>query len=298
MAEIASLEDDIRSYRTQLEDIESLLALDPSNDEYIALKQDITDAIQLTEDALNELRPKPKAAPAPRESSPSEPAKWSKENHPAFQPGYKKPGDKADASSAPAVFKVGDQVLAKWVSGDGGFYPARITSLTGSSANPIYYVEFKKYKNTETVKYADLKHVQSHGGGDSRKRKADGSLASAPTPPSASSTPPIGNTVVPPPPPKIISAAASLNPDFVATEAEQKTEPSLVGDGPARPQKIPKKIKNKKEYEAGKNNWQAFNVKGSGSKMAKAMGKKKESMFRTGDSVNSRGELFESCCDV
>lgn len=61
--------------------------------------------------------------------------------------------------------------------------------------------------------------------------------------------------------------------------------PSLVSDGPVRPAKIPRKVKANKELEAGKNNWQDFSTKGKQGKVAK-----KESMFRTPDGVNARGQ--------
>lgn len=59
-----------------------------------------------------------------------------------------------------------------------------------------------------------------------------------------------------------------------------------MSDGPTRPAKVPRKVKNNKELEAGKNKWQDFATKG---KLGKAG--KKESMFRTPTGVNGRGEL-------
>ena len=58
-----------------------------------------------------------------------------------------------------------------------------------------------------------------------------------------------------------------------------------MSDGPTRPAKVPRKVKANKELEAGKNKWQEFATKG------KTGGKaKKESMFRTPEGVNARGE--------
>jgi len=56
-----------------------------------------------------------------------------------------------------------------------------------------------------------------------------------------------------------------------------------VSDGPLGPAKIPRKVKANKELEAGKNKWQQFAAKGKVGKVAK-----KDSMFRTGESVNAR----------
>ncbi len=59
--------------------------------------------------------------------------------------------------------------MAKWLSGDKGFYPARITSVTGSSTAPIYTVKFKSYDTVETLRARDIRPVV-------QKRKADGTL--------------------------------------------------------------------------------------------------------------------------
>jgi len=189
--------------------------------------------------------------------------KWSKENHPAYQAGYRKPEAEPDESNAPAQFSVNDTVSARWKSGDGGFYTARITSITGSSSDPVYIVTFKNYGNSETLKGKDIKPLST----ESKKRKADGM--------SGSSTP-----VPPPTNPNVISAAANVDP---ALAQQARREPSKVSDGPLRPAKIPRKVKANKELEAGKNKWQDFAAKGKAGKSGK-----KDSMFRTGESVNAR----------
>lgn len=194
--------------------------------------------------------------------------KWSKENHPAFQAGYRKPvapHSPVEEPQKPTSFSVNDNVLAKWVSGDKAFYPARITSITGSSSKPVYIVTFKSYATTETLCAHDIKPITN----DSKKRKADGTPGTPTTP-----TLPVNSSV--------ISAAADINPDL-ATQA--KREPSKVSDGPTRPAKVPRKVKANKELEAGKSKWQDFTTKGKTGKVAK-----KESMFRTPDGVNARGE--------
>jgi survival of motor neuron-related-splicing factor 30 len=191
--------------------------------------------------------------------------KWSRENHPAFK--KTAPAQTStDEAEAPTSFSVNDTVLAKWHSGDKGFYPARITSITGSSTAPVYIVKFKNYDTTETLRAKDIKPISN-----SNKRKADGTpvVSSIPTPPVNSS---------------IISAAADIDPELAQ---QTKREPSKVSDGPVRPPKVPKKIKANKELEAGKNKWQDFASKG---KLGKAA--KKESMFRTPEGVHGRGKLF------
>lgn len=161
-------------------------------------------------------------------------------------------------------------MLAKWKSGDKSFYPARITSITGSSTKPVYIVTFKSYSTTETLSAHDIKPLST----ESKKRKADGTPAS----PSTASAP--ANSGV-------ISAAANIDPTLAS---QAKKEPSKVSDGPVRPAKVPRKVKANKELEAGKNKWQDFSTKGKTEKVAK-----KESMFRTPDGVNARGTRSLYC---
>jgi survival-of-motor-neuron-related-splicing factor 30 len=232
------------------------LQADPDSVELQDLKSELEQVISLTEASIAEL--KPASAPVVPKSEPAK-EKWSKENHPA----YKKtaPVPDADAPDAPTSFSVNDTVLAKWYSGDKGFYPARITSITGSSTAPVYIVRFKNYDTTETLRAKDIKPIVNPN-----KRKADG-IPVVSTPPSN---------------PGVISAAADINPELAQ---QTKKEPSKVSDGPARPAKIAKKIKANKELEAGKNKWQDFAAKGKFGKAGK-----KESMFRTPEGVNGRGK--------
>ena len=249
--------------------MQSGLQADPENAELQNLKIELEEVITLTETAIAELKPASAPAIVTTSSTPPVKEKWSKENHPAFQAGYRRPAapqSPIDEPEAPVTFSVNDNVLAKWKSGDRAFYPARITSITGSSSHPVYIVTFKSYANTETLSAHEIKPIST----DSRKRKADGT----PGTPSIPALPTNTN---------VISAAADINPEL-ANQA--KKEPSKVSDGPARPAKIPRKVKANKELEAGKNKWQDFTTKGKLGKVAK-----KDSMFRTPDGVNARGQL-------
>lgn len=245
------------------------MQVDPDNSELQSLKAELEELINLTETSIAEL--KPSAAPAPAAKPPSSPApkeKWSKEDHPAYQAGYRKPTvEQAEEPPAPASFSVNENVLARWVSGDNSFYPARITSITGSTSNPVYIVSFKSYATVESLSAKDLKPISNN---DSRKRKADASSGNF-----SSQSP-----MIQPANSSVISAAADINPTL-ANQARQ--EPSKVGDGPARPAKVPRKVKATRELEEGKNKWKDFASK---SKIGK-----KDSMFRTGESVNARGML-------
>ena len=238
------------------------LQADPDNVELQTLQAELEEVISLTESTIAELKPAP--APVAQPKKPSEPPikeKWSRENHPAFKKAVPPPPEEPEVVTS---FSVNDMVLAKWHSGDKGFYPARITSITGSSTSPVYIVKFKNYDTTETLRAKDIKPIVNQN-----KRKADGTpvVASAPTPPSTSN---------------VISAAADIDPELAQ---QSKREPSKVSDGPTRPAKVPKKIKAKKELDDGKKKWQDFAAKGKFGKAGK-----KDSMFRTPDGVNGRGK--------
>lgn len=283
----------------QIEIVSASLKDDPGNAELLSLKDELDQMIKLLDDSLAELKPaqeptKPAAKATPTPPPPAE-EKWSRENHPAYK--------KAAAAAAPVeekepevavVYQVNDNVTAKWLSGDRGFYPARITSVTGSSTNPIYTVKFKSYDTVETLRAKDIRPT-------AQKRKADGSVApgnnssavpvtysptttgagasaspsGTPGHPASSATGGGGSSGV------VLSAAASLYP--------QAQQANKGGDqaGEEKPAKKFKKIKATKELEAGKSKWQEFNAKG---KLGKS--KKKDSMFRTPDGVHGRGTFF------
>lgn len=245
------------------------LQVDPDNSALLELKVELENIISLTEAEIADLKPAvvPVAPPQKKSAEPPLKEKWSRENHPAFKKATSAPTDEPEA---PTSFKVNDTVLAKWHSGDKGFYPARITSITGSSTAPVYIVKFKSYETTETLRAKDIKPIVNLN-----KRKADGTPVAPSIP-----TPPVNANV--------ISAAADINPELAH---QTKREPSKVSDGPVRPAKVPKKIKANKELEAGKSKWQDFAAKGKFGKAAK-----KESMFRTPEGVHGRGKNTKYSC--
>lgn len=258
----------------QLDVVNAGLKDDPGNAELLALKSELDDAIGLLEETLAELKPA-KATPKPK--SPSPPPvqeKWSRENHPAFKKAAPPPEEK-EPDQGPVNYKVNDNVMAKWLTGDRGFYPARITSITGSSTDPIYIVKFKSYDTTEQLRSRDIRPV-------AQKRKADGTPTSgaAASSSAAPSQPPIPSTSSSSNTPGVISAAANIDLEL----AQKSREAALGNAGEAKPKA--KKIKATKELEAGKSKWQEFNTK---SKFAKAQKNKKDSMFRTPEGVHGRG---------
>ncbi|KEF54450.1 uncharacterized protein A1O9_09617 [Exophiala aquamarina CBS 119918] len=262
-SEVQALENEVKEYKLQLETVQLSLQNDPENAELESLKAELEEVISLTESAIAELKPASVSAPSANPSPPAVREKWSKENHPAYQAGYRKAEVEPEEINATTTFAVNDTVSARWKSGDGGYYTARITSITGSASDPVYIVTFKSYGNSETLRAKDIKPLST----EAKKRKADNI--------SGSSTP-----TATPSNPSVISAAASVDP----TLAQQaRREPSKVSDGPIRPAKIPRKVKANKELEAGKTKWQDFAAKSKVGKMHK-----KDSMFRTGEGVNAR----------
>lgn len=258
MSGLAGLEEERKAYQEQLDLVNSQIRGDPDNAELQALLEELNSLLAMLDENIAELKPKQAPKPPAKQSSPPpEPEKWSRENHPAFKKAAQPPGPE-DKEEAPVTYRVNDMVQAKWLSGDKGFYPARITSVTGSSTAPIYIVKFKGYDNTETLRARDVRPF-------SNKRKADTQSTAAP---STSSAP------APSQPGVVSSAGATMYP-------EAKTDAKDGADA-SKPPKA-KKIKAKKELERGKTKWQEFNSK---SKFGKAQ--KKDSMFRTPDGVNAR----------
>ena len=306
---------------SQLELVDSSLQDDPENEELLALRSELVNCIQPLNDSLAELKGASAAAtPAQKQeplaiglpstsrldaSAADEQPKWSRENHPAFkkQPSAttQEPKEEAPAPAQQVVvnYQVNDTVMARWLSGDKGFYPAKIVSVTGSSTAPIYTVKFKSYDTVETLRLKDIKPVaastpapapaaastSTSGGGF--KRKADSDIY--PTSSSVSASSAAGAAAVTRNSDGItLSAGPELYPGALAAAAEEGNKKG--GDSKSDKDGKPKfkKIKANKELEKGKNKWQEFTQKAG--KMGKGAGKK-ESMFRTPEGVHGRGEL-------
>ncbi|KAJ5223881.1 hypothetical protein N7468_008423 [Penicillium chermesinum] len=260
MSDMAELEKELKEFKEQLEEVERMLQDTPDDPELLAFKPELQSEIKTREDAIAaaknatesavSAKHAPPNAPSPRDSATPTPVAAQR-----------------DEPAQPRVsYSVNDNVLARWVSGNGGFFPARITSITGSVANPMYLVSFKGYNTMDNVTLKDLKPL----GHESRKRKADstpgGSASASPAPSPVSS----GN---------VITAPAEINP-ALATKA--RDDAKNAGDSAGRPSKASRKGKASRELEAGKTKWQEFSAKSKGK-----FGKK-ESMFRTGEGVNAR----------
>ncbi|KAG6911906.1 hypothetical protein DXG01_000153 [Tephrocybe rancida] len=120
---------DLETYQVQLSQVETTLALDPDNSELASLANELKELIQLTKAALAQAEAASSSKSDPRKTASSTPTQsWS----------------------------AGDECLAKY-SADGSWYPARITSVGGSSENRIYSIVFKGYNTTELVKANEIK---------------------------------------------------------------------------------------------------------------------------------------------
>jgi survival-of-motor-neuron-related-splicing factor 30 len=244
------------------------------------LKEELTQMIALLDESLAELKPKQTVPPpsSQRAAAAASPPAPPSSHTPALQLAPPPPPTEDEQQQLASVtYNVNDMVMARWLSGDKAFYPARITSITGSSAAPVYTVRFKSYDETETVRPKDIRPM-------SNKRKADGTPAAGSA--ASPSTPPVPPRSPPPLPsstPGVVSAAASLYP-----EAQAATR---IGDEP-KPAKTNKRLKAESELEAGKTSWQKFST------TSKFAAGKKDSMFRTPEGVNGRGACVGVLCGL
>jgi survival-of-motor-neuron-related-splicing factor 30 len=276
--------DDISTNQHQLEIVAASLKDEPGNAELQALKDELDQMIQMIDESLAELKPKQQqqqqqqqaakpAAPKPvttsQTAAPPPQEKWSRENHPAFKKPTPTPAAPQEEEKEQLItYQVNDTVMAKWVSGDKGFYPARITAVTGSSAKPIYTVKFKSYDTIETLGVRDIRPVGGAAAAG-QKRKADDTAAAAAA--------------------AAVAATPGTSSNGVVLAAPATVYPTAKDEGEEKPVKKFKKIKATKELEKGKSKWQEFNAKTAGK-----LKHKKDSMFRTPEGVGGRGMFLSS----
>ena len=138
---------DLETYQVQLSQVELALSSDPTNAELASLRSELKELIQLTQTAISQV-----------ETTSSSKSDVSRKVH---------------AATPTQTWSAGDECLAKY-SADGGWYPARITSLGGSVDNRVYSIVFKGYNTTELVKAFEIKPLPPNHSGfepSSNKRK-------------------------------------------------------------------------------------------------------------------------------
>ncbi|KIJ68377.1 hypothetical protein HYDPIDRAFT_106569 [Hydnomerulius pinastri MD-312] len=141
---------DLETYQVQLSQVELALQADPENAGLSSLQSELKELIALAQEAI--------AQAEAASSSRAGPSRKSASSTPAF------------------AWTAGQDCLAKY-SGDGSFYPARITSVGGSAENPVYSIVFRGYNTTELVKGSEIKALpaghqdKAPAAGASSKRK-------------------------------------------------------------------------------------------------------------------------------
>ncbi|BGP25803.1 endonuclease relaxase, MobA/VirD2 family protein [Rhodotorula toruloides] len=146
-------QEELETYEYQLSQIKLSLAKDPSNAELLTLKTELEDLIQLTKDYLRTQAGSSggasaaasTASPAPSSAKPSTSASSHK---PAAS-------TSANSKTSQKAFKTGDDCSCRYT--DGKWYPARITSISGSADKPVYTVVYKGYDTPEVVSANDIR---------------------------------------------------------------------------------------------------------------------------------------------
>lgn len=142
--------------------IKLALAKDPTNSEYLNLKEELTSLIELTKEYLESTQTD--TAPAASTSG------TTKSSSAASTSTQRPPSSSSSKQTTPSTFipthslKAGDDCQARF-SGDAKFYPARITSVGGADTNRVYSIVFKGYDSTELVSHNDIKPLT-----DNKKR--------------------------------------------------------------------------------------------------------------------------------
>ena len=183
-----SSKDDLRSFQLQLDQVNDGLSLAPDDQELLDLKAELTDLITLLKDQIKQEEHEQDAkqrkwqqkkfnsvvATTATNASPhsqtASPASAATQNSITdFDENTPEPPTAAAAAKTTdhPVFKVGEIVSAKWTSGDGAYYAAKITEVTGSSALPYYTVQFIKWEDTIQILPAYNVRVLA----DDKKRK-------------------------------------------------------------------------------------------------------------------------------
>ncbi|GAA5907896.1 hypothetical protein JCM8208_001979 [Rhodotorula glutinis] len=170
-------QEELETYEYQLSQIKLGLVKDPSNAELQTLKSELEDLISLTRQYLGA-----QAAPAPPAAStsssaaraPSATSPAPRASPAAGRPATlgAAPSSSSTSSSAPAhhKFATGDDCSCRY--SDGKWYPARITSITGPAAEPIYTVVYRGYDTPEVCSAGDMRPLNKWDAKEAKEREA------------------------------------------------------------------------------------------------------------------------------
>lgn len=118
----------------QLSQVNDALAADPENAEMVSLRDELTHLIALTKEY--------EASQAAQAKAP-----------------------RVGASDSTHTYSAGEECLARHPS-DGRWYAARVLTVAGSAAQPVYSVLLIKQQTTHMLASADLRPRQVHASGD------------------------------------------------------------------------------------------------------------------------------------
>lgn len=278
VASVAELEEQVKSYREQLAEIDAALFADPTNDELAAVKSQLDDVLQLTTDLLVTARQQAVVAAARAAA-----ASFMQSNASAVAAAVVASAAasnttttivplattvhqaQAPQSAAAAALVPGTSCKAIW-SGDGELYTATVKQVLPSGD---VVVQFEGYTDQVTLKRdavfaaTDPAAIAASGhSGTSKKRKAEDPYAEQPIP-----------------------ASLTIQPSDSAEERERKKKRVKAIKSANRQKRI------EKEKNQSAQSWQKFINKKASSKAVSGFssGKKtKKSMFASPDTVDGK----------
>lgn len=150
---------ELETYEYQLSQVNLALEKDSSNVEFLSLKEELVNLISLTKDFL---AAQSSSKNANQSTDDAKGSQADPSSNPSTKNGPAKAAKEKVKPSAPATSNVqlnpGDTCMAKY-AGDGKYYPAKITTIGGSSDTRIYTVVFKGYDTTELVTASEIRPV-------------------------------------------------------------------------------------------------------------------------------------------
>ncbi|PLW11247.1 hypothetical protein PCANC_20312 [Puccinia coronata f. sp. avenae] len=166
---------ELETYEYQLSQVNIVLEKDPTNAECLSLKGELVNLITLTKDFLAQTGSSKQTNPSGdnKESSLDPSNNHSTKNSrsgsriPNEQDKLAKSQGASTQTDALKSLNAGDLCMAKY-AGDGKYYPAKITTVGGSSETRIYTVVFKGYDTTELVSASEIRPLTDH-----KKRNLD-----------------------------------------------------------------------------------------------------------------------------
>lgn len=257
---------ELAEYEYQLEQITGALAVDPNNEELLTLKNELENLTQLTKAQLNTV-----ADAAPTTSGKSS---------------VIIDNDRKRKSDATESRKVGDSVLAKWITGDHQFYAAKITSITGNKLDPVYTVKFTEYNEVQTLHGHQLRTINEH---KKRALESASAYAVAPSPVASPSLPSLkpgpATSSIPPPPPSTVNSSSAASKSKKSSVKEDLAKnasdwSSFAKSGPRTKNKVGKKraIGESSMFRTDENG--RVGVIGSGRAMTSDPGKRGRHIFQ------------------